>query len=280
MSTLLPVSYSHTVDFFTKGIDQQSPFYEVQYKISNWADADNFCNALLGFGHASGSGTGITVSRGVPHQHPLSPNLYCRSAVVVEGLGNPVLNSSGYPNYDGGALIRASYRPAPFDFAGGNLNNQIDPSTPLNWCTQELDFSSETYTIANNTFSYSSGPISGATTGVPAKFSIPITTLTLTFHQLPYLPMTTVRNLRGRVNSTTFLGAAAGLVLFKGCKTVREWNTDGTSVQKVQLTFEERDALNPWNSLPSPSGLTWYPVADSLGTKMYPLADLSPLVQF
>jgi hypothetical protein len=283
MATQLPVSYAHMIEGFTKGVDQTSPYYQVVYKIDNWNDADKFCNALMGFGTLSGPISGGTVTRGTPHQHPLSTNLYCRSAVVIEGLGNPVLNSNGYPNYDGGALIRAEYRPPPFDFGPlgvGNTNNQIDPSTPIAWCTQELDFGLEMHTIKYNDFKYTSGPLSGLTTGVPFSFQIPITTLTLTFHQLPYMPTTAVRNLRGRVNSTTFLGATTGTVLFKGARTSREWNTDGSVCQKVVLTFAERDAAHPWNSLPSPSGLTWYPVSDSIGTLMYRTADLTPLTQF
>jgi hypothetical protein len=51
-------------------------------------------------------------------------------------------------------------------------------------------------------------------------------------------------------------------------------------VQKVQLTFDERSPLHPWNSMPSRIGLTWYPVTDDLGVKLYETADLTPLVQF
>src|SRR3954451_21624986 len=103
MSTQLPVAYSHLIEGFSKGVDSSSPFYRVVYHIANYSDSDEFCNALMGFGTLSGPISGGTVSRGVPHQHPLSTNLYCRSATVVEGLGNPVLNAAGYPDFDGGA---------------------------------------------------------------------------------------------------------------------------------------------------------------------------------
>lgn len=281
MGTTLPVSYSHTVEGFTKGIDQNSgPFYRVQYKIDNWSDADAFVNAIMGFGTATG--TPPTVTRGTPHQYPQSPNLWARSAVVVAGLGNPVLNVDGHPDFEGGALIEVEYRPGNTDYGPVNYNitnNQIDPATPVTWATQEIDFATETYTLGKK-LTYDSGPNSGAQTSVYATFQIPITIMVFTFHKLPYLPMTAVRNLRGRVNSTTFLGSAAGLVLFKGGRSSREFNSDGTIAQRVVLTFEERDASAPWNSLPSENDPTFYPVSGAGGVKMYKLADLTPLVQF
>lgn len=271
MSTSLPVSYVHTIDYFTKGIDAQGPFYRVGYKIDNWADTDRVCNALMGNAIRNG-----TVFRAVPHQHPLSPNLYCVSAAVTEGHGQPVLSPSGYPNYSGGATIQAEYRPPSFDFGPADINNSFDPATPILWCTQELDFATETYTIADAKYNFTNTP---QTVDVPVKIQIPITTLTLTFHQLPYMPMTVVRQLRGRVNSATFLGAPAGTVLFKGARTTRQWNSDGSAVQEVQMTFSERDPLYPWNSLPNSKSLAWNPVEDPQGNTMYPTADLTPLVQ-
>lgn len=282
MATTLPVLAIHTVDGFVKGIDATSPFIRVAYRIENWSDSDAFCNAIMGFGTASGPASGITVTRQTPHQSPLSPNLFARSAVVVAGLGTPVLNADGYPDYDGGALIEVEYRPGNTDYGPVNYNitnNQIDPATPVTWATQEIDFATETYTLGKK-LTYDSGPNSGAQTSVYATFQIPITIMVFTFHKLPYLPMTAVRNLRGRVNSTTFLGSAAGLVLFKGGRSSREFNSDGTIAQRVVLTFEERDASAPWNSLPSENDPTFYPVSGAGGVKMYKLADLTPLVQF
>jgi hypothetical protein len=281
MPTTLPTTAVHTINGFSKGVDQSGPFYKVIYLINNWSIADDFCNAIMGFGSSTGPISGITVTKGVPHAHPLSPNLYARSAVVVEGLGNPVLNADGYPDYDGGALVEVEYRSPPYDFAGGqNLNNQIDPNTPLSWCTQEIDFSTTAYTSPNWTYHYASGPHSGSYINVHATFEIPLTIMTLTFHKLPYMPMTAVRALRGKVNDATFLGAPAGTVLFKGAKINREPNPDGTIVQTVVLTFEERSSAHPWNSLPSADDPTFYPVEGPGGVKPYLTGDLSQLLNF
>jgi hypothetical protein len=284
MPTVLPAAYSHTIDGFSKGIDEKSPWYRVVFHLDNWSDTDAFMNALMGFGTASGPTSGPTVTRGVPHAHPLSPNLYCSRTSVIQGLGNPVLNPAGYPDYDDGALVEAEYRPPPFDFGGGGvnfLNNQIDPGTPLSWCTQEVDFGHEVITIPGGTmYRYTSGPDSGKFTGVPMKIFVPITILTLTFHKLPYMPLPQLRLLRGRVNSTTFLGSPAGTVLFKGGKTSREPNPDGSIVQTVTEVFEERDSSQPWNSEPGLGSATFYPVEGTGSVTKYPVADLSPLLQF
>jgi hypothetical protein len=283
MGTTYIVATAHTIEYFSKGIDQRSPYMHVQYFIQNYSDVDDFINALMGAGSISGPTSSNNIIRNSPHQHPLSTNLFCVSASLAQGLGNPVLGANGYPDYDGGALIQAEYRPLPWDAITPDRNNSIDPSTSIVFCTQSIDFTTESFTIADHTFKYSAGVAVGTNTGVPAKFSIPVTELVLTYHQVPYMPMTIVRNLRGKVNNATFLGATAGTVLFRGAKTERTWNTDGTVTQNVQMMFSERSSLHPWNSLPSKTSLTWQSVTEdgtSGGTKMYETADLSPLVQF
>jgi hypothetical protein len=132
MSTSLPISYAHTIEYFSKGIDDRSPYFYVQYRIDNYSDSDRFLNALRGITTVTGPSGSQTVVRGIPHQHPLSPNLVCQSANLVQGLGNPILSATGYPNFDGGALIQAEYRPASWDFSGpSNTGNQLDPATSI-----------------------------------------------------------------------------------------------------------------------------------------------------
>jgi hypothetical protein len=276
MSTILPYPYVHTVNYFEKGIDANGPYYMVEYLLSAYSETDTFINALLGKTTLAG-GSGGTINSFSPHQHPLSPNLYCQAAKVVDGLGGPSLNADGYPYYAGGALIRAEYRPLQWD-AIAQPEQSFDPATPIVWATQELDFGVEIMTVQNATYTFSSGPQSGQTSGIPVAIKVPVTTMILTYEKLPYLPMAAARSLRYRVNSSTFLGSAAGLVLFEGCRTSRQFNSDGSVAQKVQLVFKERDGAYPWNSLPSKTSLRWYPVSDGSGNKLYQTADLSPLI--
>lgn len=274
------IEYVHATNTFTKGIDAQGPYYDVEYLIASWSDSDSFANALIGIGQAS------------PHRHPLSTNLLCVEAAVV-GHGGITTGSAGNPDYAAGARIRARYRSAAVLMGGGfvdlsyddpTLDHQIDPSTPLVWCTQELDYEIETITVGNSSYLFLSDsmPITE-----PVQVDIPITLLTLTFHRLSYLPATAIRSLRGHVNRSTFLGAPAGTVLFRGGKTARDWNTDGTTTQRVSLLFAERPI--DWNKFLRPDALpydadgtlnetAWDFVVDSLGNLRYPEGDLSDLV--
>jgi hypothetical protein len=274
MSTALPFPYVHTTRYFSKGIDERGPYYHVEYFIDSYANTDDMINAMLG----KRSLTGLTITSISPHQHPLSPNLYCIKAEAVEGLEGPALNSNGYPGYNGGALIRAEYRPLTFDLVS-DPSQSFDPTgaTPVLWATQELDFGAEVYTINNSNFKYQAGPNNGNPCSVPAKVTIPLTTMVLTYERTPYLVMTLVRALRFRVNTATFFNAAAGLVLFKGGRTQRQFNSDGSVAQKTQLVFEERDSAFPWNSLPARNSLAWYPVKDGAGNSLFQAADLTPL---
>jgi hypothetical protein len=275
MSTALPVAYVHSIRYFQKGIDARGPYYRVEYIINSFGDVDNFINALLGQSTVTG---GTIITRTSPHQHPLSTNLWCMQAEFIEATGGPTPNVNGYPEYNGYALIRAEYRAPTFDFVS-NPANSFDNTglTPILWATQELDFGHESYTISNATYTSRAGPNNGLPTSVPVKITIPLTTMTLTYERTPYMAMTAVRTLRYRVNTSTFLGAAAGLVLFEGGRTSRQFNSDGTVAQKTQLVFQERDSAYPWNSLPARNTLTWQPVADGAGTKMFQEADLTPL---
>jgi hypothetical protein len=278
MPTLNGIDYVHLIDGFSKGIDDRSPWVRVVYKINSYDDTNKFANALMGFGTSTGPITGPTVTKGVPHACPLSTNLYATSATVIEGLGSPILNANGFPNWDGGALIQVEYRPPPMNFSGAdNPNHNIDTSTPLTWCTQELDFSSQSFTLPKSQLKFTA---TNDLTDVFVKFEVPITIMTLTFSKVPYMPMTSVRNCRGCVNNATFLGAPAECVLFKGAKTGREFNTDGTVVQRVTLTFEERNFDQKWTWLPSGDDVTFRAVADKNGAKMYKSADLSQLLNF
>jgi hypothetical protein len=269
MSTTLPVTYSHLIEGFTKGVDRGGPFYRVIYRIADWGQSDAFVNALMGVTSVTGSASKSNITRTTPHQHPLSTNTFCESATVIQGLGNPVLNANGYPDYDGGALIQAEYRVPPYDYnAPPNSNQQIDPNTPLTYCTQRLSYTTEVFTVN-----------SGLADKPPAKIQLGITIMSLTFHDLPYLPTQPMQDLAGKVNSATFLGAAAGLVLYKGGDTDRKLQTDGSTVQEISMTFHKRQVGFEWNKLPSKTNpYTWTTVTDSNGNSPFLTGDLNTLL--
>jgi hypothetical protein len=249
-NVLAGITYVHSLRYFEKGIDGQGPFYDVEYQIDDWADSDAFINALMGVSAYSGGGSFYTG----PHRHPLSSNLICTSARCV-GRGMEVLDSEhGYPSYVDGAIIRAQYRsPVVGSNGGGGIINafddpgfrhQIEPTQPILWCTQELDFGIETLTLNAHDWIYETSTLPIPT---PMQIDQPITTMILTYHQLPYLPVTKIRAARGKINSEPFLGCPVGTVLFQGARTTREWSTSGRVTQKVQLTFVERE--ENWNKV-------------------------------
>lgn len=284
-NTSYVVQTAHTINYFSKGIDSQGPYYRVEYLINNYSDSDRFINALRGQVTQVGGPAGFVTKTGA-HQHPLSPNLFCVSAELVEGLGTPSVNLNGYPNYSGGALIRAEYRP----WVGGDFTpqpqNNIDPGTPILWCTQELDFTVESYLIPKTQLTwYTSGKLLDA----PFKKDISIVVMSLTFQRLPYLPMSRIAPLVGKINDSTFLGQAKGQVLFVGAQTTREMDTSGVIVQKVQLVFKSREA--DWNKLIDPTktgsdnqsmGFDFVAYNAGGGTYLYPYtySDFTPLLEF
>ena len=254
-----------------KGIDDRGPYYRVSYYFTNWNDSDNVANQLRGYTQRVG---GTTV-RQPPHQHPLSPNLICMSC-DIEGCGTPILNSQGYPYYLGGFKANCEYRTAtwgPLPLNDPENVNQLDPSNPVLWCSQEIDFEDEVYILEKNQYIWESD---SSPSKIPVKVTVGVTSMILTFPQLPYLPIATVRSLRNKVNSVAVLGVGIGKLWFKGARTVRELNTDGELCNKATLVFKERDV--EWNKYLRPDG-TWDYLKNGSSARVLAAGDLTPLLQ-
>ncbi len=271
----LSFNYAHLWETMTKGIDQNGPYYRVSYFFDDWADSDAVANELRGYTQQVG---GATV-RVPPHQHPLSTSLYCVD-VEIEPCGPPTLSTNGRPDYTGGFIARCEYRPITYVPSGDQDpggKHQIDPTNPITWCTQELDFDVETYVHETGKYVWETGDaLNGQPTDVPIKVTIGITTMTLTFPNLPYLPATAIRNLRNKVNSTTFLGVTAGKLLFVGGKTNRDYNTDGEISQRVSLVFREREV--DWRSFLRKDKLEWAKIKDASSNYVFSSGDFAPLI--
>lgn len=275
MSFLGGIEYVHSVKYFQKGIASDGPYYRVEYLIDDWAKSDDVVNKLLGFG------------MGGPHRHPLSPNVICVEA-HAEGVGKPVLAPSGLPGYAGGARIAAIYKPPAVAYNGSGTDlayddpyyrSQIDPGTPLPWCTQDLDYAVETIALPDSYYVWASD---SKKTTVQYVEDVHITTLNLSFERRQELPTVKVRNLRGRINSVPFLGAPVECVRFLGAKTRRQDSPEGILTQSVSLVFQERDVS--WNKFLRPDGgVGGVPAWDYLqtpgtGRRRYPTGDLNDLL--
>jgi hypothetical protein len=273
----VPLSYAHTWTDFYKGIDAQGPYYTCSFLFNNWADSDTVPNQMMGKTTLTG-GTGGTITRVTPMPHPLSPNLWCQEA-NVEGVGAPVLASTGFPYYAAGFQVHAKFRvslpqgvidPATDPYGA----QQIDPANPILWCSQSLDFDEELVTMTNSQAKWQSD--TSTATGVPVVMRIGLTVMDLTFHRVPYLPVAAIRSLRGNCNSAVVLGGAVGCVLFKGARTSAEESSDGTVVQSVQYRFVERSI--PWYSGIRPDTLAADVLTTNGTTPIVPTADLTPLL--
>ncbi len=281
-TTTLPVGYAHTIEYFEKGIDAEGPYYKVNYLIANWSDADLMANSLLGYTSISGNAQTGVITKRSPHQHPLSTNLFCRSA-RIKGVGKPVLSPGGLPSYAGGATLECEYRPMTtmaFQTTPAEAALQTDPGTAPLFCTQEVDLTTEMYTIPNTQLRFRS---TTRNVPVPFRLHVPVGHLQFTFHKLAYNPWSgPFRALRGKVNSGTFLGCDENCVLFKSAKIIRDWDESGNATMKLMLTFSERPPLAHWNMLPDPTSATfaWAVVEGPGGASPYDTADLSPLLNF
>ena len=274
MATTLTYQYAFTWTDIYKGIGPNGPYYDVTFWVlGDWQkDGDNFCNQLLGYTSWNGT-SGVYV---YAYQMPLSPNLTCQSAECV-GVGVPNLNATGYPSYSTGFLVKARFEVPRFNTVPTQdpYNYQgIDQGTPILWCTQNLDFQTDVIVLPSTQYKWQSD---NSPCGVPIRIEVGITTMDLTFHQVPYLPSTLIRSLRNHVNTMTVLGSQPGYLLFKGARSQLTMQSNGSYSRTLQLIFQERDY--PWNQLVRRDSLQWDTPTDSSGHTMYSSADLTPLIQ-
>ncbi|MFO0887547.1 MAG: hypothetical protein U0790_00210 [Isosphaeraceae bacterium] len=272
MSFLSTIEYVHSVKYYAKGIASDGPYYRVEYFIDDWAKSDAFVNKLLGLGMPGG-----------PHRHPLCPNVICTEA-HAEGRGKPILAPTGLPDYSGGARIAAVYKnpAAAYGGSGTDLSiddpygkHQIDPTNPIPWCTQELDYATEVIALNNTYFLWESDSKKSTVQFVQ---DVHITTLHLNFQRRSELPVGKVRRHRGRINASEFLGADPECVRFLGAKTRREDSPDGLLSQSVALVFQERDVS--WNKFLRPDTGAWdYLKSPTTGRRRYPTSDFNDLLQ-
>lgn len=149
----------------------------------------------------------------------------------------------------------------------------IDPATPLLWCSQDLDFSTDFILLDRSQYTFVSD---SKISNVPVKIKTSVMVMNLTFHRVPYMPTPLVVAAMDTVNSSTFLAGAAGKVLFKGVRTHREINPDGSYIQSVQMIFHFRS--KPWNQVFRPDTLAWDTLVDGGGNNVYATSNFSTLL--
>src|SRR5262249_23250782 len=156
----------------------------------------------------STTGIGAPWVRNVPYQYPdtnISTNLYAKT-LSIQPAGNLVIPNN--PILFEYAIVTVNFGIMTWNAQAGDdpffLNSiSQDPTEnrALQFCTQDVTFGHETIPLpwASATFP------DGTKLKGPVTKKISVTTMSLTWHRVPYMPMPLLRNYQGNVNTATFL---------------------------------------------------------------------------
>ena len=120
---------------------------------------------------------------------------------------------------------------------------------------------------------------------------MPVEELTLTWHRVPSPPWDMIRDLRGKVNSSTFLNHPAGTVLFLGARTERDFQVIGTGLWRLAYRFRVKEVestatagtLYGWNRFyreQADASEHWLEIKDEDENRPYRSGNLNQLFQF
>ncbi len=247
--------------------------------ICDWNSRWQVIVGLLGLNSAVHIGGLITLN--LPMRYPdfqqTAVSLYAAS-VAIQGIGKPYQNtySVGYTI----ARIIVNYRSFPWSFAGlgsNDFNNQIDPAHPYVYAEQNMSFTSEWITVpGKSVFWKSSGKPLGSE--APWGFRSPIVNFTIDLKYVPYIPAgAIIQATAAPINSATYLGAAAGQLLFNGAESHQARMSDGSLTQSVAYSFSYRP-IAAWDFAYNGDLPGWDQVVDKTGTNIQQRSDLSTVI--
>lgn len=240
------------------------------YLVPNWFDRYQVANGLLGFT----SYTGRTPAFVPPLPYPDSPNIHCMS-IQIRGIGR----FSQGPNQCAweAAVIECNFGLGNFDISLNNDpggNNSFDPSMPLVYASQSLDWGAQVIEIPGKALKYAG---SGKTLSVGFPRFVGVVHMSLTLMRLPYLPPAAYRSVPGQVNQFQFFGCAPRTLRFDGFKTERQYNVDGTVLQDVTLSFAYRPEA-AWDMAFNEDGVSGWTAVKYNGISPLTAYDMSLLI--
>jgi hypothetical protein len=272
-------------------INQQGVLATRSFKVG-WTDWQNFAKELIGIWRIIGAATQFVS----PIAFPGLPNLIV-SEVHVEpfqpdspdGNAGVTLGAATNSYAAGGAKVTAQYR-TQFD-----LNNRDRDDLPQvpdgTFLVYSAELAAEVLTIPGRTFEWvGTAPAEMLPDDLNPGILIPSGDFTLDWQRVLQPPWTVIRGTRGKVNSSVFLGAPAGCVLFLGAQVTRQFQfiEDGGFWQ-VEYRFSENTkelstgAKVGWNYFYKETpvaGEHWVEVRDQSGRTPYLAADFTPLFSF
>lgn len=256
------------VNGYTEGVNiQQGPFARKGF-LCPWANRFQVAIGLLGLANTTGIGGVITLE--FPAQHPELPTTFAHS-VDIQGVGSPTEGTKQlqFPN----AIIWCNYQTMPWTF---QPFQQIDPSTPFVYAEQRLSSSLEYIQIPGAAATWS-------TTGFPLQQEFSYRTvlidMQITIRNMPYMPSPASLTYGGTVNQATYLGVAAGQLMFMGIDTYSGAASDGSLQQEATYKFTARSI--PWNYQYNPdpgSGGHKFDLVKFNGNPLIPLTDFTQII--
>ncbi len=238
-----------------------------------WGDRYTVAQALLGLSATTHIGE-LTLN--TPKQYPERATMYAHD-IGIQGVGFPQEGTNGVMAFYR-AIISVNYQCLPWSFEGIDLGlyyNNIDPATPLIYCRQTMDYSTCWITIPHKGLKFAGGAF------LHRDWKMPLCQIemNLTFIRVPYLPgQVAFQVAKAPLNSTTFLGAPPGYVIFNGWRNEQTRDTAGNFTQDINMSFSFRSVPwdQDWNPLGAPAA--FQQVQDGAGNPIMQRSDLNILI--
>ncbi|HZL35842.1 MAG TPA: hypothetical protein VFC78_11070 [Tepidisphaeraceae bacterium] len=180
------------------------------------------------------------------------------------------VDKDGLPSQDGNGW--SAYQRARLTITFG-----IPEYQSLNTGSLEVDFSSNADALPGATCFFWNGnmndPVERASAPMIAYSTVQFCQ---SMYNLPKLPMTAILAAYDCVNSTTFAGAAPGLVIFRGGKSRRNVSATGDNMWSIDYSFEHQ--RQGWN-VKWKAGFGWTPYTDAAGNPVHASYDLNELLK-
>jgi hypothetical protein len=275
--TIAGIVCQELVADYREGYDiQQGPTCTKSY-LCPWANRFTVAHGFLGLSSTVSIGGLITLSLPLPYPELASESSYALASmyartVEIIGAGPPVQGTANIAYTS--AIVRVSFGPFPWTFAGIDYM-QLDPTRPYIWAEQHLAYSSEFITVPGRKVFFKS---SGKSLDQDWGFTSPKIDMTITCKSMPYLPAPAVLYAsQNPISSVTYLGCAAGYLLFNGAQDDPGQASDGTPIRDVSFSFSFRP-IAPWDYVYNGALPGWDQVVDSNSDPIIQRSDLSGII--
>ena len=203
---------------------------------------------------------GSPVQRIIPLSHPAFPGLLCKSIKCSGAGGYTPSNPTGLENWEK-AKVTLGFRSVPYG---------IDGQDPF--LVKSGKGFSETTTLAGSQCYF---PSDNTPIGTDAGLNTPVVDFQYQFFQCASLDLATLTDLAGKISSVTFLGLAAGYILYKTFDYSESRTAFNLTTFTKTLYFQWRKIHH--NYFLRPNGV-WEIAYKPGATPMYDSVDLNALL--